>query len=268
MRSPYGRPGSGRARAVLQFPVHAPSLPSPRRLVRRRPVRPRRRADPDRRHPPAGVDDDVRRVPRAPRPAAVHRRRLPALRRRPAALRRRALVPRLARHHAPRRRPRPTRRARARCAGARQPQERPVPRDPAPRRHRARTRARCGSSTTSPTSGTKVAVVSSSRNAREVLDASGLAPRFEVVTDGIVAAAEHIAGKPAPDMFLNAARAPRRRRRPTPSSSRTPCPASPPGGPATSASSSASTAAPATTPCASTAPTSSSTTSPSCWSAP
>ncbi len=52
--------------------------------------------------------------------------------------------------------------------------------------------------------GTKIAVVSSSRNAREVLDASGLAPRFEVVTDGMVAAAEHIAGKPAPDMFLNA----------------------------------------------------------------
>ena len=54
--------------------------------------------------------------------------------------------------------------------------------------------------------GTKVAVVSSSRNAREVLAASGLAPRFEVVTDGVVAAAEHIAGKPAPDMFLDAAR--------------------------------------------------------------
>jgi beta-phosphoglucomutase family hydrolase len=55
------------------------------------------------------------------------------------------------------------------------------------------------------TLGTKVAVVSSSRNAGEVLEASGLAPRFEVVTDGMVAAAEHIAGKPAPDMFLNAA---------------------------------------------------------------
>lgn len=53
--------------------------------------------------------------------------------------------------------------------------------------------------------GTKVAVVSSSRNAREVLEASGLAPRFDVVTDGLVAAAEHIAGKPEPDMFLNAA---------------------------------------------------------------
>jgi len=52
---------------------------------------------------------------------------------------------------------------------------------------------------------TKVAVVSSSRNAREVLEASGLAPRFDVVTDGAVAAAEHIAGKPRPDMFLHAA---------------------------------------------------------------
>jgi beta-phosphoglucomutase family hydrolase len=53
--------------------------------------------------------------------------------------------------------------------------------------------------------GIKSAVVSSSRNAREVLEASGLAPRFDVVTDGLVAADEHIAGKPAPDMFLNAA---------------------------------------------------------------
>jgi beta-phosphoglucomutase family hydrolase len=53
--------------------------------------------------------------------------------------------------------------------------------------------------------GIKAAVVSSSRNAREVLEASGLAPRFDVVTDGLVAAEEHIVGKPAPDMFLNAA---------------------------------------------------------------
>jgi beta-phosphoglucomutase family hydrolase len=52
---------------------------------------------------------------------------------------------------------------------------------------------------------TKVAVVSSSRNAREVLDASGLAPRFDVVADGVLAADEHIAGKPAPDLFLAAA---------------------------------------------------------------
>jgi len=50
------------------------------------------------------------------------------------------------------------------------------------------------------------AVVSSSRNAREVLDAAGLTPRFGVVVDGAVAAREHIAGKPAPDMFIAAAR--------------------------------------------------------------
>ena len=53
--------------------------------------------------------------------------------------------------------------------------------------------------------GAKVAVVSSSRNAREVLEASGLAPRFDVVADGVLAATEHIAGKPAPDLFLAAA---------------------------------------------------------------
>jgi beta-phosphoglucomutase family hydrolase len=53
--------------------------------------------------------------------------------------------------------------------------------------------------------GIKVAVVSSSRNAREVLDAAGLTTRFEVVTDGLVAAECDIAGKPAPDMFLDAA---------------------------------------------------------------
>ena len=54
--------------------------------------------------------------------------------------------------------------------------------------------------------GTKVAVVSSSRNAREVLDAAGLTERFPVVADGVVAAEEGIAGKPAPDLFLAAAK--------------------------------------------------------------
>ena len=48
-------------------------------------------------------------------------------------------------------------------------------------------------------------MVSSSRNARPVLEASGLAPRFDVVADGVVAAEHHIAGKPAPDLFLHAA---------------------------------------------------------------
>ena len=53
--------------------------------------------------------------------------------------------------------------------------------------------------------GTKVAVVSSSRNAPAVLDAAGLADRFEVVVDGQVAADAGLPGKPAPDTFLEAA---------------------------------------------------------------
>ena len=53
--------------------------------------------------------------------------------------------------------------------------------------------------------GTKIAVVSSSRNAPPVLEASGLAPRFDVVVDGNVAAREQLAGKPAPDTFVHAA---------------------------------------------------------------
>jgi len=50
-----------------------------------------------------------------------------------------------------------------------------------------------------------MAVVSSSRNARAVLAAAGLGARFSVVVDGVVAAANHLAGKPAPDTYLYAA---------------------------------------------------------------
>lgn len=46
------------------------------------------------------------------------------------------------------------------------------------------------------------AIVSSSRNAVSVLAAAGLAERFDVVIDGIVAADAGIAGKPAPDSYL------------------------------------------------------------------
>ena len=53
--------------------------------------------------------------------------------------------------------------------------------------------------------GTKIAVVSSSRNAPPVLEAAGLAPRFPVVVDGNVAAREQLPGKPAPDTFVYAA---------------------------------------------------------------
>ncbi|QJU55560.1 beta-phosphoglucomutase family hydrolase [Herbiconiux sp. KACC 21604] len=51
----------------------------------------------------------------------------------------------------------------------------------------------------------EVAVVSSSRNAEAVLTAAGIRDRFEVIVDGLVAAREGIAGKPAPDTYLRAA---------------------------------------------------------------
>lgn len=53
--------------------------------------------------------------------------------------------------------------------------------------------------------GMPVAVVSSSRNARGVLRASGLLDRFEVIVDGHDADHPEIDGKPAPDMFVKAA---------------------------------------------------------------
>lgn len=53
--------------------------------------------------------------------------------------------------------------------------------------------------------GIPVAVVSSSRNTRAVLDAAALTGRAAAVVDGQRAAADHLAGKPAPDTFLAAA---------------------------------------------------------------
>lgn len=50
--------------------------------------------------------------------------------------------------------------------------------------------------------GIAMAVVSSSRNAPAVLEAAGLASRFEHVVDGVVAAREGLPGKPAPDTYL------------------------------------------------------------------
>ena len=54
--------------------------------------------------------------------------------------------------------------------------------------------------------GIPVAVVSSSKNALPVLAAAHLTERFPVVVDGVVAAAERLPGKPAPDIFLAAAK--------------------------------------------------------------
>lgn len=53
--------------------------------------------------------------------------------------------------------------------------------------------------------GVSVAVVSSSRNAPQVLRAAGLSDRFEVVIDGNVAMREGLPGKPAPDTYEFAA---------------------------------------------------------------
>ncbi len=50
--------------------------------------------------------------------------------------------------------------------------------------------------------GLRRAVVSSSANTAQVLDAAGIADLFEARIDGLVAEERHLAGKPAPDMFL------------------------------------------------------------------
>ncbi len=54
--------------------------------------------------------------------------------------------------------------------------------------------------------GTTVAVVSSSKNAEEVLKAAGIRDRFAVVMDGVIAERDHLASKTAPDVFVEAAR--------------------------------------------------------------
>src|SRR5690606_16914358 len=52
----------------------------------------------------------------------------------------------------------------------------------------------------------KTAVVSSSRNCATVLEAAGIAELFDVRVDGLDLERQDLAGKPAPDMFLEAAR--------------------------------------------------------------
>ncbi len=54
--------------------------------------------------------------------------------------------------------------------------------------------------------GMRRAVVSSSANCKEVLESAGIAELFEARIDGIFSAEQHLAGKPAPDTFLAAAR--------------------------------------------------------------
>jgi beta-phosphoglucomutase family hydrolase len=54
--------------------------------------------------------------------------------------------------------------------------------------------------------GLRRAVVSSSSNCRDVLEAAGILDLFEEIVDGIVATREGLKGKPAPDTFLAGAR--------------------------------------------------------------
>ena len=55
--------------------------------------------------------------------------------------------------------------------------------------------------------GYRTAVVSSSANCQDVLRAAGIEGLFDARIDGVVAAREHLRGKPAPDTFLAGARA-------------------------------------------------------------
>jgi trehalose 6-phosphate phosphatase len=52
----------------------------------------------------------------------------------------------------------------------------------------------------------RVAVISSSRNAKEVLEAAGVLTLFHVIVDGIDSAKQNLKGKPKPDIFLEAAK--------------------------------------------------------------
>lgn len=55
--------------------------------------------------------------------------------------------------------------------------------------------------------GVRRAVVSSSTNCRDVLEAAGILELFEEIVDGHTAERSHLAGKPAPDTYLAGARA-------------------------------------------------------------
>lgn len=54
--------------------------------------------------------------------------------------------------------------------------------------------------------GVPIAVVSSSKNAEEVLRVAGIRERFPVVMDGVIAERDNLPSKPAPDVFAEGAR--------------------------------------------------------------
>lgn len=55
-------------------------------------------------------------------------------------------------------------------------------------------------------SGLRTAVVSASKHCKDVLASAGIEELFDARVDGVVAEEQHLAGKPAPDTFLAAAR--------------------------------------------------------------
>ncbi|MEO7015640.1 MAG: HAD-IA family hydrolase [Leifsonia sp.] len=55
--------------------------------------------------------------------------------------------------------------------------------------------------------GIRTAVVSASENTAAALEAAGIAGLFDARIDGQVVKAQHLAGKPAPDSYLEAAKA-------------------------------------------------------------
>ena len=171
---------------------------------------------------------------------------------------------RLARHHAARRRARPTRRTPRPSTGSR----------PARTSWSTRRSATVGVDVYPGSvrylhavrdAGLTTAVVSSSANAELVLQVAGLTDLIDHRVDGVVAKQRDLPGKPAPDTFLAAAAdlgVPKEQAVVFEDAS----PASSPGTRAGSASSSAWTGSGRPTRCASTARTSSSPTSPTCWS--
>ncbi len=54
--------------------------------------------------------------------------------------------------------------------------------------------------------GVNVAVVSASENTKAALGAAGILELFDAIVDGVVVKERHLAGKPAPDSFLEGAR--------------------------------------------------------------
>jgi alpha,alpha-trehalase len=54
--------------------------------------------------------------------------------------------------------------------------------------------------------GIKTALVTASKNGAEILKVTKLAPLFDAIVTGVEAAQLHLGGKPAPDVFLEAAR--------------------------------------------------------------